>query len=124
MANVDPHLRTCNNCLKPGKKLKLCSRCSNVRYCDATCQTTHWRLSHKQHCAGMKLPRGDPNHTVCTRDDVTHAENREMITAWLEQRQKNFKGPYCMICGDHDKLVRTPNGILCSECQQLQLLLP
>lgn len=41
--------RGCNNCLKPFKKVKLCARCSAVRYCSQECQIADWP-SHKQLC--------------------------------------------------------------------------
>ncbi len=41
---------TCESCKKRGdEKLKSCSKCMKVRYCDGKCQKDHWR-EHKKVC--------------------------------------------------------------------------
>ena len=49
-------LTNCAACAAPLPRLaKQCSRCQ-TRYCNATCQTDHWRRGHKQIC--KKIHRG------------------------------------------------------------------
>ena len=39
----------CANCQKSGIKLRACSKCHAVRYCNSVCQRAHWR-AHKETC--------------------------------------------------------------------------
>jgi hypothetical protein len=39
----------CAACQKVSDRHNVCSRCHAVWYCDAVCQTKHWK-SHKRHC--------------------------------------------------------------------------
>jgi hypothetical protein len=55
-ANSDKSERTaianiCANCNAPSKFS--CSRCLAIRYCNAECQKTHWKV-HKSACDGGK----------------------------------------------------------------------
>ena len=46
-------LRVCSNCQKLDSDLKVCSRCRNSFYCDATCQKAHYP-KHKPECLKSK----------------------------------------------------------------------
>ncbi|KAI0046282.1 hypothetical protein FA95DRAFT_1679866 [Auriscalpium vulgare] len=43
----------CSHCGKEGHRtaFKRCARCHAENYCSAACQATHWKNSHKAHCA-------------------------------------------------------------------------
>ena len=53
-AMLEKNQRTgCALCGKPNAKNK-CSICKEVRYCDRTCQTAHWKEIHKYSSCGKK----------------------------------------------------------------------
>ncbi|KAJ7731107.1 hypothetical protein DFH07DRAFT_929368 [Mycena maculata] len=43
-------LYRCSWCGNPSAILRKCGGCSKARYCDAGCQTSHWKDSHKKSC--------------------------------------------------------------------------
>ena len=45
----------CGDTPKEGERLKACSKCHNVRYCNKDCQRMHWRAGHREHCCATKL---------------------------------------------------------------------
>ena len=45
----DVVLSVCANCGKEGSKLKACTACKLVKYCNRECQITH-RPQHKKEC--------------------------------------------------------------------------
>ena len=47
--------RTCANCFKFVLGMKRCARCKSVHYCSDTCQTAHWKSTHKAHCCMVPL---------------------------------------------------------------------
>ncbi|KAI0709968.1 hypothetical protein C8Q76DRAFT_624603 [Earliella scabrosa] len=51
--NVGPQIRIyrCSWCNMPSVALKECARCHQVRYCDASCQRSHW-AEHRAVCRG------------------------------------------------------------------------
>ena len=55
-------LNACSYCSKAvdpdGEKLKRCSRCLRTAYCNADCQTAHWKGGHKQVCGKSDQQRG------------------------------------------------------------------
>ncbi|KDQ57398.1 hypothetical protein JAAARDRAFT_35117 [Jaapia argillacea MUCL 33604] len=57
----------CSYCKKESDsgKLKICSHCKSVRYCDRTCQAAHYKARHKKDCAAFADP-------PFTRAFVTH----------------------------------------------------
>ena len=108
--------RRCNNCLKIGTKLQVCGRCKNVRYCNKSCQKTHWKEEHKLSC-GKTLPRDDELFPCDVDDDRN--EFRKYISSLYDKTKQ-----HCMICGDTEKecsLRRTKCGILCTDCKRIQL---
>ena len=40
----------CAWCGREGKKMRLCTGCKKVRYCDALCQKSDWRAGHRTTC--------------------------------------------------------------------------
>ena len=75
---------SCAGCgvLSPG--LLKCSGCRRVAYCGPECQRSHWKQSHKQHCAelareatvGMKPP------------DKAERRERERVAAGFEANMR------------------------------------
>jgi hypothetical protein len=49
IANVSINTRTCSACNRRGIRLKTCSVCAAVWYCDVNCQKNHWKI-HKPQC--------------------------------------------------------------------------
>jgi len=45
----------CGDTPKVGERLKMCSKCQNVRYCNKQCQLKHWRAGHRESCAPTEL---------------------------------------------------------------------
>eukprot|EP00951_Prasinocladus_malaysianus_P004566 scaffold32129_cov39-Prasinocladus_malaysianus.AAC.1 len=54
--------RTCSNpdCDSEGHGMKVCERCTAVRYCSRKCQKAHWRSSHKATCLAPKMSTASP----------------------------------------------------------------
>lgn len=50
MNSVQPSSKNCSYCGEHPPKLKGCSRCREVFYCNVECQTAHWHASHKKIC--------------------------------------------------------------------------
>ena len=49
---------TCHNCLelaRPDRKLMKCGGCGWMRYCNQTCQVSHWKKVHKIECKIIKV---------------------------------------------------------------------
>ena len=51
---IEPVVKSCGNCgstTPPNGKLKICTKCRAVRYCNVVCQRTHWvKGKHHKHC--------------------------------------------------------------------------
>ena len=45
----------CGDSPEAGERLKVCSKCHNMRYCNKQCQLRHWRNGHREHCAPTML---------------------------------------------------------------------
>ena len=45
---------SCDECGKTEGKLRLCTRCRQVRYCSTDCQRKAWTSGHKDQCGGGK----------------------------------------------------------------------
>ncbi len=111
-----PTLYRCDYCMKVNESMKTCGKCRNIRYCSNECQKEDW-AKHKMSC-GDTLPKSKEGKIYTGNDHLnsyrkTHKEQWSHITE-----------PHCMICGDVDSecpLVRTACGILCKECEQIQL---
>ncbi len=117
MTTITRDSRRCNNCFKISTKLHVCGRCKNVRYCNKSCQKTHWK-EHKLSC-GKTLPRDDSIFPCDVDDD--RIELRRHISSFYDKTEQ-----HCMICGDTEKgckLFRTKSGILCADCIYLQKLM-
>ncbi|KAF7300075.1 SET and MYND-domain-containing protein 3 [Mycena kentingensis (nom. inval.)] len=46
-------MHRCSWCHNPSAVLRKCGRCSEARYCDASCQKQHWKV-HKKKCLAAK----------------------------------------------------------------------
>jgi TPR repeat protein len=56
----DLKLLRCGSCKKSehgSAKLKCCTKCQGVRYCDRDCQAKHWKMGHKRDCAAVAACR-------------------------------------------------------------------
>lgn len=47
---TEPLTLSCANCKKQNTDLKRCGGCKKVFYCNAACQSNHWKTEHKQIC--------------------------------------------------------------------------
>ncbi|EIW77268.1 SET domain-containing protein [Coniophora puteana RWD-64-598 SS2] len=84
-----PHLDTaCSYCANaaPKNPLKRCTGCQRVRYCDAECQKSDWRL-HKHECGALQnWAKAAPSADLAVPSDAVRCMGRA-----LRDRQK--KGP-------------------------------
>ena len=91
-------------------KAKQCGRCKTP-YCNATCQTDHWRREHKQMC--KKIHRaGDA--------EQYHADKKykEAVADAVEACADDTKGQTCFICTEAIE-PRTGEGLV-RGCGSLQ----
>ncbi|KAL7533698.1 hypothetical protein ACHAWF_004594 [Thalassiosira exigua] len=44
----------CGSCRNTSEKLRGCTACKCISYCNVECQRRHWRQSHKRECKPMK----------------------------------------------------------------------
>ena len=99
----------CANCDTSDDPLLACARCMLVKYCSKTCQSQHWKDTHKKQCIPVDKRRPDTQqkpiekskdceiccicmetvknkyksrHLVCY-----HSFHSECIYRWLEERQ-------------------------------------
>lgn len=68
--------QTCEHCGEvedPKNKMKSCSRCLLVSYCNVACQTAHWKNGHKQLCIQVidRKPSTSLSDTKETTNDGT-----------------------------------------------------
>jgi hypothetical protein len=59
----------CAACQKVSDRHNVCSRCHAVWYCDAVCQTQHWK-SHKRHCQVCREHSACAGAGACSRPRV------------------------------------------------------
>ena len=89
-------LTNCAACAAPlhPTNAKQCSRCK-TRYCNATCQTDHWRRGHKQIC--KIIHRGGDA-------ELYHADqkNIEAVAVAVAACADDTAGQTCHICLDDD----------------------
>ena len=115
-------LTTCAACGKSFQaKAKQCGRCKTP-YCNATCQTDHWRREHKQMC--KKIHRaGDA--------EQYHADKKykEAVADAVEACAEDTKGQTCFICTEAIE-PRTGEGLdeervdavaTCEDCVRISL---
>eukprot|EP01084_Bolivina_argentea_P124273 220216_1 len=68
----------CANCNKSNPS-KRCGGCKVTKYCSKTCQTTHWKSSHKKNCKKLKQTENkndDENHNKL--EEKQHAKHELM----------------------------------------------
>jgi hypothetical protein len=107
LAEQADHLELCSHCLaskpKEGKKLSVCGKCKDVKYCSRDCQVAHWKAGHKDVCATAASSAAKPSksafdasaalsegevgeggaRSTAAVKQVTVAEGHEVTAVWL-----------------------------------------
>ncbi|KAK3104177.1 hypothetical protein FSP39_025069 [Pinctada imbricata] len=85
----------CSSCRRPvqdGYKLKRCTKCYKVGYCDHNCQRTHWSL-HKLHCKATPDPVGHPFILSIPESRATFSRLCTMMEAYSRYSVDVFQPP-------------------------------
>ena len=92
---------TCNTSKTSTHKLKNC-KCKGAQYCDATCQTAHWKSHQKEHrrlCKEMKLTNtgrgGDKGGGILTTAAAGRGGGR--VSSLHRSTAKGFE-KICTLC--------------------------
>ena len=81
----------CGDSPEEGERLKACSKCHNVRYCNKDCQLKHWRAGHRENCAPTELVHvtetddGEPPYILF---GPMSDEQRDFVTQSLRTKSK------------------------------------
>ncbi|KAL4225919.1 Ubiquitin carboxyl-terminal hydrolase 19 [Mactra antiquata] len=85
----------CSSCKKlcpEGSKLKRCSKCFRVGYCDQTCQKTHWQY-HKSQCRQTPEPVGTPFIISIPESRATFSQLCKLMEAYARYSVDVFQPP-------------------------------
>jgi hypothetical protein len=110
-------IRECHYCgkdfQKKGPCSKVCSRCKKVRYCNAVCQQSHWKL-HRPFCKYKESPNGsgmmidkvknDSDLTPVVRDDVPGYYFPDDYPECCFPECDKRTGPYIKVCSGCKKV--------------------
>ncbi|XP_062607024.1 ubiquitin carboxyl-terminal hydrolase 19-like isoform X1 [Saccostrea cucullata] len=85
----------CSSCRRPcpdGSKLKRCTKCFKVGYCDHTCQKNHWML-HKNQCNMIPEPVGSPFIVSIPESRATFSRLSTLMEAYARYSVDVFQPP-------------------------------
>ncbi|XP_053378168.1 ubiquitin carboxyl-terminal hydrolase 19-like [Mercenaria mercenaria] len=85
----------CSSCKKlcpEGSKLKRCTKCFKVGYCDQTCQKNHWQL-HRGQCKTTPEPVGTPFVLSVPESRATFSKVCQLMEAYARYSVDVFQPP-------------------------------
>ncbi|XP_046561089.1 LOW QUALITY PROTEIN: ubiquitin carboxyl-terminal hydrolase 19-like [Haliotis rubra] len=85
----------CSHCRKPaaaGMKLKRCTKCFKVGYCDQACQRSHWQV-HKSSCNVIPDPVGCPFIISIPESRATFSRLGKLMEAYSRYSVDVFQPP-------------------------------
>ncbi|XP_046371812.2 ubiquitin carboxyl-terminal hydrolase 19-like isoform X1 [Haliotis rufescens] len=85
----------CSQCRKPpaaGIKLKRCTKCFKVGYCDQACQRSHWQV-HKSSCSVIPEPVGCPFIVSIPESRATFSRLGKLMEAYSRYSVDVFQPP-------------------------------
>ncbi|XP_060079389.1 ubiquitin carboxyl-terminal hydrolase 19-like [Ylistrum balloti] len=93
LPNIAPS--RCASCKRPcpdGSKLKRCTKCYKVGYCDRKCQKDHWNL-HRTHCKPTPEPVGCPYILSIPESRTTFSKLCTLMEAYARYSVDVFQPP-------------------------------
>ncbi|KAK7102274.1 ubiquitin carboxyl-terminal hydrolase 19-like [Littorina saxatilis] len=89
------HPTRCSACHKECKndnKLKRCTKCLKVGYCDQSCQRTHWQI-HRTQCSPSPEPVGCPFILSLPRSQCTYSHIARLMENFARYSVDTFQPP-------------------------------
>ncbi|XP_078342012.1 ubiquitin carboxyl-terminal hydrolase 19-like isoform X3 [Crassostrea virginica] len=89
---VPSRCASCRRLCPDNAKLKRCTRCFKVGYCDHTCQKNHW-IMHKNHCNLTPEPVGSPFIVSIPESRATFSRLSLLMEAYARYSVDVFQPP-------------------------------